>query len=496
MHTLMTSPTSALRTVFSTEKELTLSPPSRSTAPQPDHSAHFNLEQLLDTIVSQVTDGQDARRLEIDASIAKIDQLISLQLNELLHAPALQSLEATWRALHLLIERTDFEENTKVSIFNASKEELAEDFEECHDITYSSLYARVYTDEYGTHGGQPYSLICANYYIGIQPEDIQLLRECAAVSAMAHTPFVANASAHLFGESSFPDVAGIKDLDTLFASPQYAAWNHFKQSPDARNVGLCMPRFLLRLPYGEHGTPVRSFEFRENYEADHDHYLWGPSSMLFAVNVANSFANYRWCPHIIGARSGGAVEGLPVHQYEVMGGLVNRIPVEFQITDNREFKLSSCGLIGLTYRKQDNLALFLSAPSLQSPADQTSKKLSKSDTLNHQMGSQLPYLFIVTRLAHYIKVIQRENLGAWMDRSRIERELNTWIRQYVADMEAASPAVRARRPLRQAKIEVFEVEGETGWYRCNLWLRPHFKHVGAEFSLSLVSKLDTSKPGE
>lgn len=496
MHTLTNSPSTAVRTVFSKETERTSKRDPQTTKPKTNDQGHFDVEHLVDSIVSQLTDGRESRRLEIDASIAKIDQLVSAQLNEILHAPALQALEASWRALHLLIERTDFEENTKVAILNASKEELAEDFEECHDITFSTLYARVYTDEYGTHGGQPYSLVCANYYIDLHQEDIQLLRECAAVSAMAHTPFVSNASAHLFGESSFPAVAGIPELDTLFASPQYAAWNQFRKSPDARNVGLCMPRFLLRLPYGEHGVPVRSFDFRENYEADHEHYLWGPSSILFAVNVASSFAKYRWCPHIVGARSGGAVENLPVHNYEVMGGLVSRIPVEFQITDNREFALSACGFIGLNFRQQDNIAVFLSAPSLQAPLDRDQVNPSKSDSLNHQMGSQLPYLFIVTRLAHYIKVLQRETLGAWMDRSLVERELNTWIRQYVADMDSASPAVRARRPLRQARIEVFEVEGETGWYRCNLWLRPHFKHVGAEFSLSLVSKLDRSKPGE
>lgn len=478
MRTLSLSPSSAVRTVFS---------PGHST----QNSQEFDLDQMLDAIVHQVTQNQAPSRLDIDASIAKIDRLISAQLNELLHAPALQALEATWRSLHLLVQRTDFEENTEIKILNASKDELIEDFEECHDITTSTLYARVYTDEYGTLGGRPYSLVCANYYIELHQEDMQLLRECAAVAAMAHTPFVSNASAQLFGESEFPAVAEIRDLKTLFASPQYRAWNQLRKLPDARNVGLCMPRFLLRLPYGEHGTPVRSFEFRERCEADHEHYLWGPSSMLFAINVAASFAKYRWCPHIVGARSGGAVKDLPLHTYEVMGGLMSRIPVEFQVTDNREFALRAAGFISLSYRNQDESACFLSAPSIQAPLDQTNKKVTKSDALNHQIGTQLPYLFIVTRLAHYIKVIQREHLGRWLDRSEMEHELKTWIRQYVADMESASPAVRARRPLRQAKIEVSEVEGETGWYRCKIQLRPHFKHAGAEFSLSLISRLET-----
>jgi type VI secretion system protein ImpC len=285
------------------------------------------------------------------------------------------------------------------------------------------------------------------------------------------------------------ELPAMKDLKSVFEGPQYARWRSFRESEDARYVAMCMPRMLLRLPYGPTTTPVKSFHFEERV-GQHDAYLWGPASFALAARVHDSFAKYRWCANIIGPQSGGAVEGLPLHQFEAMGEVQTKIPTEISLTDRREFELAEEGFIGLTYRKSSDNAAFFSANSPQKPKIFANTPEGKAAETNYRLGTQLPYVFVITRIAHYIKVLQREQIGSAKERGDLERELNKWISQYVVDMDNPSADVRARRPLRQAQIRVTDVEGQPGWYACEIKARPHFKYMGASFTLSLVGRLD------
>ncbi len=282
----------------------------------------------------------------------------------------------------------------------------------------------------------------------------------------------------------------LKDVKSIFESPKYTKWRSLRESEDARYLGLAAPRFLLRVPYDPTENPIKSFVYHENVSQAHEHYLWGNTAFAFATRLTDSFAKYRWCPNIIGPQSGGAVEDLPVHVYESMGALQTKIPTEVLITDRKEFELAEEGFIGLTMRKGSDNAAFFSANSIQKPKVFPNTKEGKEAETNYKLGTQLPYMMIINRLAHYIKVLQREQIGSWKERQDLERELNTWLKQYVADQENPPADVRSRRPLRAAKIEVTDVEGNPGWYQVSLSVRPHFKYMGANFELSLVGRLD------
>ncbi len=426
----------------------------------------------------------------VDAMIAEIDARLSAQVNEILHHPEFQKLESAWRSLKYLVDQVDFRENIKVEMLNCSKEDLINDFEDSPEVVKSGMYKTVYSAEYGVFGGKPIGLIVGNYDFGPGPQDVALLQKVASISAMAHAPFVSAASTQMFGVDSWEKLPGLKDLKSLFEGPQYARWQAFRESEDSRYVGLAMPRFLLRLPYGANTVPVKAFNFEEDVVGHHERYCWGNAAVALATRVADSFAKYRWCPNIIGPQAGGAVEDLPLHQYEAMGEIQTKIPTECQLTERREYELSEEGFIGLTFRKDSNQACFFSANSCQKAKYFGQSPQGREAETNYRLGTQLPYMFIMTRLSHYLKVLQREQIGSWKERSDLERELNDWIGQYVADMDDPAPGVRSRRPLRKAAIKVEDVEGQPGWYRVNLKVRPHFKYMGAAFELSLVGKLD------
>ena len=425
-----------------------------------------------------------------DMMIAELDAKISKQLDEVLHQKAFQQLESAWRGLKFAVDRTDFRENIRIELVNCSKEDLLTDFEDAPEITKSGLYKIAYTAEYGTFGGKPYGAIFSNYEVGPGPQDITLLQKTAAVSAMSHAPFFAAAGPQFFGGKDVLGLPNLKDLDSLFEGPQYAKWRAFRESEDARYVGLLLPRFLLRLPYGPTTTPVKAFNYQESVADEHEKYLWGNCTYSFATRIADSFAKYRWCPNIIGPQAGGTVDNLPLHLYQAMGAEQIKIPTEVLVSERREFELSEQGFIALTYRKDSDNAAFFSANSVQKPKTFGQSPEGKDAELNYKLGTQLPYLFVACRIAHYLKVIQREQIGSNKERGDLERELNDWIKQYVADMESPTAAVRGKRPLRQASITVTEVPGDAGWYRSEIKVRPHFKYMGAFFTLSLVGKLD------
>ncbi len=426
----------------------------------------------------------------VDAMIAEIDKRLTAQVNEVLHHPDFQKLESAWRSLRFVVDRVDFRENIKLEILSVPKDDLISDLQDSPDLTKSGFYKIVYSSEYGVFGGKPFGVMNLSYDFGPGAQDIDLLRRVASVASMAHCPVLANASPKFFGDDSFKNVPNLKDLKSLFEGPQYARWHGFCESEDARYVRMCMPRFLLRAPYGEDSVPVRSFNFEEDVVDHHERYLWGHASNALVTRIADSFANYRWGPNIIGPQSGGTVDNLPVHTYRAMGEVQTKIPTEIALTERREYELSELGFIGLTYRKDTDNAAFFSANSAQKPKTFSNTPDGKQAETNFRLGTQLPYMFIMTRLAHYVKVLQREQIGSWKERGQLERELNAWISQYVADMDDPSPSVRSRRPLRQAEVTVEDVPGQAGWYRCSLKVRPHFKYMGASFTLSLVGKLD------
>lgn len=443
-------------------------------------------------LVKPSRQGEKVSNDAVDQMIAAIDQKLSSQLDAIMHDESFQKLESSWRGLKYVIDNTDFRQNIKIEMLNVSKESLLEDFEDSPEVVQSGLYKHVYTAEYGQFGGQPIGAIVSNYDFGPGAQDVKLLQYVASVGAMAHAPFVAAAGPQMFGVEKYEEIPNLKDLESIFEGPKYAKWNSFRESEDSRYVGLTMPRFMLRLPYGPDTVPVKSFNYEEESEGKTDNYLWGNAAYAFATRLTDSFAKFRWCPNIIGPQSGGAVEDLPVHTFEAMGQLQSKIPTEVLVSDRREFELAEQGFIALTMRKGSDNAAFFSANSVQKPKFFGNTAEGKDAELNYRLGTQLPYMFIINRLAHYIKVLQRENIGSWKNRGELETELNNWLRQYVSDQENPSAEVRSRRPLKKAEITVEDVEGEAGWYRVSMAIQPHFKYMGADFTLSLKGKLDKS----
>jgi type VI secretion system protein ImpC len=329
-----------------------------------------------------------------------------------------------------------------------------------------------------------------NYEFGPGAQDVKLLQHLASVATIAHAPFIGAVNPKFFGVDDFSALPNLKDLKAIFEMPQYAKWQGFRESEDARNVGLTLPHFLLRAPYDPENQPVKSFTYKEEANASNHAYLWGNAAFAFATRVTDSFAQYRMCSNIIGPQGGGAVEDLPVYTFDAMGETQTKIPTEILISERKEFELAEEGFIALTMRKGSDNAAFFSANSCQKPKKFANTPEGKDAQLNYKLGTELPYNFVVSRLAHYLKVLQRENIGSWKSRNDLETELNKWVSQYVSDMENPLPGVRSRRPLRKALVEVTDVEGEPGWYRVGLKVQPHFKYMGASFTLSLVGKLD------
>ena len=420
-----------------------------------------------------------------DLDIADIDQRLCRQLDALLHHASVQRIEAAWRSLAFLVSRADPRENTRICMLNVTRDDLQADFEDAPETVRSGLYHHVYATEYGQFGGEPYAAIIADYAFGPSPRDLALLQRVAAVAAMAHAPFIAAASPSFFGLKSHAQLPGLADVDALWSGPQYASWRSFRASDDARCVALALPRFLLRAPYGPATNPVRDFPYTETVHRSHDAWLWGNPAFAFATRLTASFAATRWCPDVIGPQA-GLVADLPHITFAALGSRELRIPTESLLSERLEFALANAGFLPLSVRPGSADACFFSAPSCQ-----TSDTNVRGDAaVNHRLGAQLPYLLIANRLAHYLKVIQREQLGSSKQRGDLERELGQWIGRYVVDMDEPEVAVRGTHPLRSASVVVEDVPGNAGWYRVALQVRPHLKHLGTAFTLSLVGKLD------
>lgn len=426
----------------------------------------------------------------LDEMIADCDRRLGAQVDAILHSPVVQRLETAWRALRFVVERVRYEENICVEIVSCAKEDLANDFADASEIPRSGLYRLVYTNGLATFGGKPYGLVCANYDFGPGAADVSLLRYCAAVSAMAHAPFVANASANMFGLVDFSELPRVSSLSDMFEGPRYRFWKSLRDAEDARYVGLCLPRFLLRAPYSVASGDSGNMRFVEVTEDRHEDHLWGPASFAFAVRAAESFARFRWCVFMIGSRAGGMIDGLTHHDYPAMPGQQPRCPVECLITSRLDHAIAEQGFIGLVYDRASGQAMLHSAASVQMPIHLAETADGDAAAVGHRIGSQLPYVFLVSRLAHYLKRVQRERIGQWDSHVALQRELEQWLKRYVSDINEPHWETRARRPLRRAAIQVEVVEGQAGWYRCHLQVQPHLTHNSAVFTLSLVGRLD------
>lgn len=440
---------------------------------------------LLRTLPEQ---GRDASLtiMLIDRLLRELDQRLSEQMDAILHAPLFQRIESSWRALALLVDNIPFHENIQLTLLHATQEELLADFEFSPDILSSGYYRHVYSAGYGQFGGVPVAAVIGCYDFTPAPADVKLLRYLSVVSSMAHAPFLSAAHATFFGVDSLADLPTIRDLDAVLSSPTHTRWQALRAFPDARYLGLTVCRFLLREPYTQASHQVRQFVYQEKIGSQ-QHLLWGNSAFLLAICLAGSFARYRWCPNIIGADSGGAIRNLPAYHYPALGRWQEKIPTEVLLSDQWQYTLSMAGFIPLGVRKQGQDVVFYSANSVKLPQ---STGHTPDARVNEQLGTQLPYLFIITRLAHTIKVLQRERLGGWKNRGDLQHQLNNWLKRFVSDQDNPPASVRSRRPLRAARIEVQEVPHDPGWYLTQLHVQPHFKHMGSNFVLALTGRLD------
>ncbi|MNB62694.1 hypothetical protein D3C81_64280 [compost metagenome] len=426
----------------------------------------------------------------LDSHIAELDHQISRQLDEVMHHPDFKKVESLWRGLDFLVKRTDFRRNTKIELLDISKDDLRQDFEDCPEIIQSGLYRHTYIEEYDTPGGEPIASIISNYEFDASAQDIILLRNISKVAASAHMPFIGSVGPAFFLKDSMEEVAAIKDIGNYFERAEYIKWKAFRESDDSRYIGLTMPRVLARLPYGPDTLPVRSFNYVEEVKGDdHDKYLWTNASFAFAANMVKSFVKNGWCVQIRGPQAGGAVPDLPIHLYDLGTGNQVKIPSEVMIPETREFEFSNLGFIPLSYYKNRDYACFFSANSTQRPAQFD----TPDATANSRINTRLPYVFLLSRIAHYLKILQRENIGTTKDRRLLELELNNWVRSLVTEMTDPGDDLQASHPLRDARVMVEDIEDNPGFFRVRLYAIPHFQVEGMDVNLSLVSQMPKGK---
>jgi type VI secretion system protein ImpC len=432
----------------------------------------------------------------IKAIIAEIDKKLSDQINLILHNERFQQLESAWRGLHYLVNNTETDEMLKIRVLNISKKDLGRTLKKYKGAAWdqSPIFKKLYEEEYGQLGGEPFGALVGDYYFDHTPGDVELLGQMAQTAAAAHAPFIAGAGPTLMGMDTWQELANPRDLAKIFGAPDYAAWRSLRESEDAKYVGLAMPRFLARLPYGAKTNPVEEFEFEEETGGgDSRKYGWANSAYAMAVNINRSFKMYGWCTSIRGVESGGAVEGLPVHTFPSDdGGVDMKCPTEIAISDRREAELANCGLMPLIHRKNTDTAAFIGAQSLQKPQEYYDPDASA----NARLAARLPYLFASCRFAHYLKCMVRDKVGSFKERADMERYLSDWIMNYVIlNPENAGEAARAQKPLAGAEVKVEEVEGNPGYYSAKFHLRPHYQLEGVNISMSLVSRLPSQRQG-
>jgi len=432
----------------------------------------------------------------IQAMIAAIDAKLSEQINKILHNEDFQKIESAWRCLHYMVNNTETDENLKIRVMDISKKDLHKQLKKFKGAAWdqSPMFKKVYEQEYGQFGGEPFGAIVGDYHFDQSPPDVELLGEMAKIAASAHAPFITGASPNLMQMESWQELANPRDLTKIFLTPEYAGWRSLRDSDDAKYLGLCMPRFLARTPYGANTNPVEEFDFEEDTAgADHSKYAWANAAYAMATNINRSYKLYGWGSRIRGIESGGAVENLPLHTFPSDdGGVDQKCPTEIAISDRREAELSKAGLLSMIHRKNSDFAAFIGAQSLNKPAEYD----DPDATANANLAARLPYLFACNRFAHYLKCIVRDKVGSFKEREDMQRWLNKWIMNYVdGDPANSSETTKAQKPLAAAEVIVEEVEGNPGYYTSKFFLRPHYQLEGLTVSLRLVSKLPSAKGG-
>ncbi|MBD3222629.1 type VI secretion system contractile sheath large subunit [bacterium] len=456
-----------------------------------DASRDYGQAMLKDLVAQLIDPGtvvaKDASKT-IQNRIAAIDEMISRQLNEILHHEEFQKLESTWRGLHHLVMNSETGDSMKIRVLNFNKKELLRDFQSAAEFTESALWKKVYENEFGQFGGDPYGCLLGDYEFTRHPQDIELLEHISHVAAAAHAPFVSAAGAEMFGLDSFTDMPNPRDLAKVFdkSNPENTKWLSFRDSEDARFVALTVPHVLGRLPYGKDSKPVEAFDFEEDVSGDHDRYLWTNAAYSFVGRLTDSFSQHHWCVAIRGPEGGGLVEGLPIHTFKTREGDVgSKCPTEVLIPDTREKELSDLGFVPLIHCKNTDYAAFFGANSVQRP------KVYQDDaaTANADLSRKIQYLMATSRIAHYLKAICRDKVGSFASRSNVQDYLNNWINQYVLNQDDATQEQKSKRPLREAHVEVAEDKARPGCYKAVAYLKPHFQLEELNVSLRLVADL-------
>lgn len=450
-------------------------------------SARDQIANLVEEVLAGTVTISKDLAASIDMRIAQLDQLLSDQVNAIMHHADFQKLEASWRGLKYLVMQSETSPMLKIKVLNASKKDLVKDFKTAPEFDQSALFKKIYEEEYGTFGGAPYAGLVADYEFSRHPEDFFLLDELSHVAASAHAPMISAASPMLFGLESFSDVGKPRDLSKIFDTVEYAKWKSFRESEDSRYVGMILPHMLGRLPYGKETVPLEEFDFEEDVDGtDHSKYLWTNAAYAFGARLTDAFAKYGWLAAIRGVEGGGLVEGLPTHTFATDDGeIALKCPTEVAITDRNEKLLSDLGFISLVHCKNTDYAAFFGGQSTQKAKTYN----TDAANANARLSTQLPYIFSASRIAHYMKAIMRDKIGSFASRENVQDFLNTWLAQYVLLDDSASQEAKAKYPLREARVDVVEVPGKPGVYRAAAFLRPHFQLDELTISLRLVAEL-------
>src|SRR5436190_15101585 len=482
----------AAATAEITEFESLLNKEFKPKTDEAKSAVKLAVQTLAEQALSASTLISDNAIKTIEAIIAEIDRKLTEQINLIMHHEDFKSLEGSWRGLHYLVNNTETGENLKIRVMNISKKEAAKVLKKYKGTAWdqSPLFKKLYEEEFGMPGGQPYGSIIGDYYFDHTAPEVEMLSGLAQIAAAAHAPFITSPKPSLFNMESWQELANPRDLTKIFQSAEYAPWRSLRESEDSRYIGLAMPRVLSRMPYGSKTNPVEEFAFEEDTgAADHGKYSWMNAAYAMGTNITRAFKLYGWCTRIRGVESGGMVEGLPVHTFPTDdGGVDMKCPTELAITDRREAELARNGFMPLSHWKNTDYAVFVGAQSLQKPATYD----DADATANANLAARLPYLFATCRFAHYLKCMVRDKIGGFKEREDMELWLNTWISKFCCDSKS-SEEMKAKFPLAAAEVKVEEVPGNPGYYTSKFFLRPHYQLEGLTVSLRLVSKLPSQK---
>jgi len=437
---------------------------------------------------TQLISGDSLRSIE--AIIAALDAKLTEQINVIMHTEDFQTLEAAWRGLHYMVNNTETDEQLKIRVLNISKKDVGRTLKKFRGTAWdqSPIFKKLYEEEYGQFGGAPYGLLLGDYYFDHSPQDVQWLADMAQVAAAAHAPFISSTSPGVLQMESWGELANPRDLTKIFQTPEYAAWQSLRESEDSRYLGLCMPRYLSRLPYGEKTEPVEEFHFEEDTEgADSSKFCWSNAAYAMGTNITRAFKLYGWTTRIRGIESGGAVEGLPAFTFPTDdGGVAMKCPTEIAISDRREAELAKNGFMPLIHKKNSDFAAFIGAQSLQKPQEYE----DPAATANANLSARLPYLFASCRFAHYLKCMVRDKIGSTMTKAQLESWLQSWLNRYVdGSPNSSSEEWKATHPLAEGLVVVEENEENPGYYSAKFFLKPHYQLEGLTVSLRLVSRM-------